>query len=121
MCQVDQSGNPSIDSVNWLKDRLNIKKTSNQDTIIIIKRCYSRKIKNFDELHNYFIKFSQLKKYKLYIHDDSNLPSLKQQIEKFNRAKLIIGPHGAGAINLIACKEKTYFIELMDKSKLNLC
>lgn len=121
VCQVDQCCNPSIDSINWLKNRLNIKKTNYQDTIIIIKRCYNRKLKNFDELYKYFIKLPQLNKYKLYIHDDSKLPPLKQQMETFNRAKLVIGPHGAGGINLISCKENTNFIELMDKSHTNLC
>ena len=121
ICHVDHCGNPSIESTYWLKNRLNIEKSNEQDTVIIIKRCFSRKLRNFDELLNNIKKIPKLKKYQLYLHDDSNLPSLKEQMEMFNRAKIIIGPHGAGGINLIACKENTYFIEFIDKSHVNLC
>ena len=37
---------------------------------------------------------------------------LKEQIEKFFNAKIIIGPHGAGLANLIFCKKLTKVIEI---------
>ena len=38
--------------------------------------------------------------------------NFKDQINIFNKAKVIIGPHGAGFVNLVFCKKKTKIIEI---------
>ena len=39
------------------------------------------------------------------------LESLSSQLKKFNSAKIVIGCHGAGFTNLVACSAETIFIE----------
>ena len=48
----------------------------------------------------------------------SNL-DFKDQINIFNTAKVIIGPHGAGFANLVFCKNSTKVIELKPKNHPN--
>lgn len=121
VCQVDPCGNPSLESIYWLKNRLTIQPSTKQDLVVLIKRCNSRSIKNFDALHECINTFAKERDYTLYIHDDSKLPSLQEQMQVFSRAAVIVGPHGAGGVNLLGCKENTFFIELMDSSCFNLC
>lgn len=121
VCQVDPCGNPSLESIYWLKKRLTIQPSSKQDLVVLIKRCHTRCIKNFDALQECIKSFAKQRNYTLYIHDDATLPSLKQQMQLFSRAAVVVGSHGAGGVNLLGCKENTYFIELMDSSCFNLC
>ena len=39
----------------------------------------------------------------------------------FNKAKVVIGPHGGGGTNLVATKNTTCFIEFLNTSGINLC
>jgi hypothetical protein len=41
------------------------------------------------------------------LHDDSSLPSIPEQLQRFANASIIIGPHGAGMVNIIASKRRT--------------
>ena len=69
-----------------------------------------------------FVKISAAKEIlQFYLHDDLFLPSLKEQMIIFNKAKFIIGPHGGGALNLIATKKKVCFIEFINTADINLC
>ena len=45
------------------------------------------------------------------VHDDENLPGVIEQLKYFSRAVCIVGPHGAGLTNILACKPYTYVIE----------
>ena len=56
-----------------------------------------------------FLKSKGFKIFKL-----SNL-DFKEQINIFNNAEIIIGPHGAGFANLVFCKKNTKVIELNQK------
>ena len=42
--------------------------------------------------------------------------SIQRQLEIFHNAKIIVGFHGAGLTNLIACKEKTKIIEIFGRT-----
>lgn len=63
------------------------------------------KLINNDEIKN-FLKANNFKIIKL-----SHF-NFKDQINIFNKAKVIIGPHGAGFVNLVFCKKKTKIIEI---------
>ncbi|NDY96315.1 glycosyltransferase family 61 protein [Wenzhouxiangella limi] len=45
--------------------------------------------------------------------------SIEQQIKLFNRASVIVGPHGAGLTNLLFCKSGTRVIELFQEDFIN--
>ena len=63
------------------------------------KLINNKEIKSFLKINNFkIIKLSNF--------------NFKDQINIFNKAKIIIGPHGAGFANLIFCKKKTKIIEI---------
>jgi capsular polysaccharide biosynthesis protein len=45
------------------------------------------------------------------LHDDSSLPSIPEQLQRFANASIVIGPHGAGMVNIVASKRRTCLIE----------
>lgn len=83
---------------------------NNQDYFILTKRS-EREISNWNELQEKCERYCKNNNLKLYIHDDKNLPSVIDQLNAFHRAKVVIGSHGAGFINLLACQKDTLFIE----------
>ena len=46
--------------------------------------------------------------------------SLKQQISIFKNCNLVVGPHGAGLVNLIFCKKKTKVLEIKNIGHPNI-
>jgi hypothetical protein len=47
--------------------------------------------------------------------------SLEDQVRLFNRAELVVAPHGAGLSNLIFCKPGTRVIEIFEPKTMRLC
>jgi hypothetical protein len=92
-----------------------------KDNIIIINRSYTepkvfmnetygsqrRSIKNINEIYD-----AVRNKYPNTELLELENMSIKEQIEKFYGAKLIIAQHGASLANLVWCREKTNFIEI---------
>ena len=115
-------GNPSNEILlklrNILLTKVEIKK---QNNLVLIKRTKNRFIKNNEELKKYLLNYCRLKKYNLIIHDDDNLPSIKNQLSLFSNAIIVIGPHGAGLSNIIVCKKNTKIIEYHMNETINLC
>ena len=48
------------------------------------------------------------------------LPSLSQQFNVFNKAKIVVAPEGAGNVNLIASCPKTILIELTSLKEIGV-
>jgi len=90
-----------------------------QDTILLVKRTKSRTLKNYNEVYDICKKHCKEKNLKLVVFDDSKeMGDVASQLKKFNSAKIVVGSHGAGFTNLLACKGGTKFIEfrLMDRT-----
>lgn len=122
-------------SVKFIKNKLHIPK-SNPNYIVLIergigkdscgKKCKSylkkngkhrRSIVNHNELKN-ALKYKYGSKLKNVILE--NL-SFYEQVKLFNKAKVIIGQHGAGFINMYWCPKKTKIIEIApDKGSDNI-
>lgn len=90
--------------------------TNTKRTLLIIKRLYSRKIKNFDELlfflcnsYNFtcFIYHPNVQFYKM--------------IYMFSTANIIFGPHGAGFTNILVSMKTVKIFELIKSAKPVLC
>ena len=119
-------GNPTSEQIKWLKETVWTKLglgdvKNNQTRVILMKRNFSRTLVNFDVVYGIVKDFAENVGLVLYLHDDSNLPSLKDQLCIFNEAKYVIGSHGAGSVNLLACRSNTVFIEFLNIIDINIC
>lgn len=120
-------GNPSVRDIFWLKNIIynNITKQPQQtyalSNIILVCRNKSRTIKNYEEIKNCVELYAINEGLNLIIHDDNELSDLKSQLQYFHEAAIVITPHGGSEINLLACKNNTNIIELMDIEYTNIC
>ena len=120
--RMGKCGHPYFSQIKWLQQIVH-RHLINDDKfqyIILIKRNKKRPLKNhiqLEELLNFFCKRFNLK---LYIHDDNNLPPLKQQQKIFNRAKYVFAPHGAGGIHLVSMREGSWFIEILSGNPIRV-
>jgi hypothetical protein len=101
------------DRVNFLRSRVmkTIKSENKRDLLVLSKRNYSRLISNWDELRGLCELFCEKFNLKLYIHDDKSMPSVEEQLLSFASARIVLGSHGAGFVNILACEQDTLFIE----------
>ncbi len=121
--ELGRCGNPYFEQIIWLKETINhaITPQNENNLFILIKRNKKRIVKNHDIIEKICKNYCEKNNFVFYLHDDLFLPPLKTQLEIFNKAKIIIGPHGGGGVNLISTKEKTYFIEFLNEQDINLC
>ncbi len=96
--------------VNWLKQSFaHLKKNKQKDKKIFIDRSESE-FKHCQFINNKEIK-NILKKKGFEIVKTGQLDFISQ-INLFNNAKMVVGPHGAAFSNLIFCKKKTKVLEI---------
>jgi len=121
--EMGKCGNPYYNQVLWLKEKVHysIPNNSSQNLFILIKRNKKRQVKNHEIIETICKNFCAKRNLQFYLHDDLFLPSLKEQLVIFNKAAVIIGPHGAGSVNLIATKNKVCFIEFINNADINIC
>lgn len=108
--------NPSIKDLRWLRDRMrsNIPNSDNNlggpNKIYISRQEASRgrKVINQKQLN------SVLEKYEFETYKLENL-TFKDQLKIFHNADVIMGPHGAGLLNMIFAEDPT-IIELFPES-----
>ena len=78
---------------------------------ILMRRRNNREITNHNDLvslvQKIFIDFT------FDIFDDDAIPNMPKIVAMFNRAQLVIGPHGAGLTNMLLCKPGTVFVEFL--------
>lgn len=119
-------GNPNKEQVDWLRDRilesLDNDSTPPRDHVVLIKRNGVREVKNFLELENSVRNFCEKSCLTLFVHDDSCMISVSEQLRYFKRAAVVVGPHGAGNTNIIACSPGTIFVEFLESNRnVNIC
>ncbi|CAC5404381.1 unnamed protein product [Mytilus coruscus] len=114
--QMAKCGSPSLDQLQWLRKSIPLKVSLNKHSILLIKRTRKRVMPNFDEIQSLVEKFAKEVNLDFVLHDDRSLPSLILQLERFSKASIVIGPHGAGMVNLIASKNRTCVIEFSPTS-----
>ena len=94
-------------------------------SIIVIKRSTKRYFKNHNEIINTIKDHLKGTDISVEVFSDKEMPSLSETMAMFNRAFMVIGPHGAGESNLIFSEPGTIVIEglcpnVKDKS-INMC
>ena len=92
-------------------------------SIVVIKRTKStRWFKNHDQICQMLQRVVQGTDIKVEIFSDKKLPTFEQTMAIFNRAFMVIGPHGAGETNLFFSEEGTVNLEcLCIRRAVNLC
>jgi hypothetical protein len=111
------SGNPTPGDIELIRKHLRIQDTGKRDTIILIYRKESkRSIQNFLELRDALKTRFPQQKWAVF----DTMP-LDHTIRLFQRAKLVIGAHGAGLSNMIFAPKGTPVIELSPADMFNAC
>lgn len=113
---------PYPEQIDWLTN------ICRQDTellpfrlLILSKRTKSRGWRNFKQVENVCVQLAQKLGLRLYLHDDSNLPSLKDQQRAFRNASIVVAPHGGGNVHILAMDEGTTLIEVMSVTHIERC
>ena len=122
--RMGKCGNPYYSQINWLKNVVNKHLPNDHNDfeyVVLIKRNNRRVLRNFAEFESVVRNFAQMSGLKLYIHDDNNLPTLKQQHAIFHNARFVFTPHGAGGVNLVAMRQNSWYIELLSNEDINVC
>jgi len=121
--ELGKCGNPYFEQIIWLKETIHKTLTPQKknNLLILIKRNKKRSVYNHSIIEDICKNYCKKTNLEFYLHDDLFLPPVREQLEIFNKAKLIIGPHGGGGINLLTAKEKTYFIEFLNENEINMC
>lgn len=121
-------GAPGPIHLEWLKARIaDALRSSGMEqsfdwTVIVIKRTKSsRQMKNVGVVENVTGAFSDSIGLPMTIHDDIDLPPLLDQLRMFTRAVVIVAPHGAGELLMIASPPGACVVEMIDPNKLNMC
>jgi capsular polysaccharide biosynthesis protein len=111
------SGNPSPKDIDLVRKYIRVDETQQKDVIVLIYRKeYLRSIVNFDSMYEGLK--AQFPTEQFVIFD--SLP-FDKTVQLFQRAKLVIGAHGAGLSNMIFGAKKTPVIEIFPTTVVNVC
>ncbi|GBG80644.1 hypothetical protein CBR_g31104 [Chara braunii] len=89
-----------------------------QGTILVVKRTHRRRITNLDELVEGLQKIAGSKKVEVY--DDHAGLTQSQIWGLFYKADLVVAPHGAGLVNLVACRKHAVVHEFIQPAYPNM-
>jgi len=81
-------------------------------TVLLMRRNFFRPLKDPDEVERIVRTFADRIGARLVHHDDRSLPSVPEQLDAFRRASVVVGPHGAAELNLIAAEPGTCVVEI---------
>ncbi|CAC5416223.1 unnamed protein product [Mytilus coruscus] len=110
--EVGKCGSPSMEQIQWLRNTIlpNVHRNI-RSSVLLIKRTKSRVMPYFDKIQLLVENFAKQAKLDFLLHDDRSLPTLEIQLERFANSSIVIGPHGAGMVNLIASQRGTCVVE----------
>ena len=101
--------------LSWLQNKvwsaIGFPELSKRNLLIIQKR-HERGISNHDEQVRLSKEHATVNGLEVYIHDDENLPPVKEQLELFSRVAMLVAPHGAGELFMIASLPGACVIEM---------
>jgi len=88
--------------------------------VLLVKRTGARAVKNHDELRAQLSASFSGNACRVEVHTGHE--PVPAQLRLFQRASAVVAPHGAGLVNMIACRAGTLIVELMVSSgDVNLC
>jgi len=68
-------------------------------------------MQKFNAIQQLVEHFANKQKLEFVLHDDNSLPSIPETLQRFANALIVMGPQGAGMVNIIASKRRTCLIE----------
>ncbi len=94
-----------------------------RNSIVIIKRSSKRYLNRHTDIYNMVEKIARNKGFEVETFGDTPVPPLHEAMAMFNRAWMIIGPHGAGLANSIFAEPGTVVLEVLCNvnGNYNLC
>ena len=104
--------NVQLLSTKFLQYIKNRTKYHERRSVILIRRTVKRYMLNELEFEQMVEKIAYKHGLKIEIYGDDPPPSLEITMRLFNRAVLVVAPHGAGLYNMIYCEPGTYIIEV---------
>ncbi|XP_013392855.1 uncharacterized protein LOC106160734 [Lingula anatina] len=86
-----------------------------RNSVVLIKRNPGalRHYSHHTELQNFMEKFVPALGFRFELFTDSPLPSFNDIAAMFNRAVMVVAPHGAGLSNMLFSKPGTFIVELV--------
>ena len=96
-----------------------IEKTTNntvRNSVVYIRRNKERKFANNSQTEGITKRLSEQYKLKFELFTDDKLPSVKETMYMFNRARVIVAPHGAGLLNMQYSRQGTVILEAIDNT-----
>jgi len=125
--EMARCGSPLGPHIRWL--RLNVAKQlgtlngpmQSRRSLVLVKRTKSRRLRNFEAVNQTVQASSNKLGLSVYLHDDSNMPKLQEQLARFAEASVVVAQHGAGLLNLIAVASDTIVVEFIDAARPNVC
>lgn len=99
--------------LDFIRDRLLIKDSKEYPRRIYINRknVWKRRISNEKELVNLLLKYD-------FISFELENLSFLEQVNLFNRAEIIVAPHGAGLSNIVFCEKGVKIVEIIGTSRV---
>ena len=108
--------------LSMLTSKSAVSSASTRDTIVLIKRSTGRWFTNHAGILKMLQNKAALYNSSVVVYDDIAIPSLETTKNVFNRAFLIVAPHGAGLANMVFARPGTFILEgLCCGNQLNLC
>ena len=100
----------------------NMNQSAPRDTIVLIKRSTKRWFGNHGGILNMLKNKTVLYNSSVVVYGDKPIPTWETTKKLFDRAFLIVAPHGAGLANMIFARPGTVILEgLCCGNQLNLC
>ena len=79
--------------------------------MVMIRRNFKRKMVDYEKKERFMEIVAKEFNLKFELYSDDSLPPFDEQVKLFRRAAVIIGPHGAGFVNMIYSEPGTVVIE----------
>jgi hypothetical protein len=112
-----ECGNPSPEKIQCLRNEIEKRVTMNPEIgIFICRREYTRKILNPDYVIDMLKRVYPTLEWHVF-----DLLDVESTANLFSRAKIIVGPHGAGLTNMLFAPRNIHIVEFMDLQSPNVC
>ncbi len=97
-------------------------KNTERNTVLIIRRSRGRKFSQFQEIEDAVKSLADEYGFRYELYPDEPMPSFEDAMQMFNRAVMVVGPHGAGLSNLLFSQPGTVVIEgVCNPPHVNMC
>ena len=97
-------------------------KQRKRGSIVFIKRSFGRRFTRNTQVETLLKRIANDYNLTYELFNDNPVPSLKHTMKMFNRAVMVVAPHGAGLSNIIFSEPGTFVIEgVCNRPHVNLC